>query len=136
MANRAVHWSEGMALGPQHLQAHARHQDHQRHRALRWAQRHHWGLLTFDFNHQALNNQRLEVFRLEACLRDGTIVHLPEDGPLPALDLREALERDRAVSVLLALPSFLTGSANAAEDGHAADVRYLVDTQDIEDENT
>jgi type VI secretion system protein ImpJ len=135
MATRAVHWYEGMFLGPQHLQAAERYESAQRRKGARWGLRYNWGLQALELNQAALANHRLEIRALQACMPDGTLIDLPEDGSLPTLDLTGALEGERSVKVFLAVPSYRTGRANAAEEQRDG-ARYLLDTQDIEDENT
>jgi type VI secretion system protein ImpJ len=125
-----------MFLGPQHLQAAQRYEASQRRKGDRWGVRYNWGLRSLELNHEALANHRLEVHSVQACLPDGALVDLPEDGPLPTLDFREALEGERTLRVFLALPSFRLGSANAPDDGSAEGARYLQETQELEDENT
>ena len=61
---------------------------------------------------------------------------MPEDGTLPALELKTALERTSSLTVFLAVPVLHIGRANAASDGRTDGVRFLVHTQELEDENT
>ncbi len=136
MASRAVHWHEGMFLRPQHFQAAQRHESEQRSRGDKWDLHYNWGLRSVDINQTALANHRLVVGSLKARLRDGTLVSLPEDATPPELDLREPLQRDRALMVYLAVPVLRTGRANVADDGVAGAARYALDTQEVEDENT
>src|SRR5262245_2280370 len=136
MADRPVHWHEGMFLGPQHLQAAQRYESAQRRKTARAGVRYNWGIQSLRFNQTALANHRFEVHALQVFLRDGTLVDLPEDGDLPVVALRADLERTRPLTVLLALPSLRSKGANAADYGGAGDVRYLVQPQPVEDENT
>jgi type VI secretion system protein ImpJ len=136
MAERPVHWHEGMFLGPQHLQAAQRYDAGQRHKFARAAVRHNWGLYSLQLNQTALANYRFEVQSLRAFLRDGTLVDIPDDGSLSPLDLREALQSETSLTVFLALPSYRMRRANAAEAGQPTGVRFQVETQDVEDENT
>lgn len=136
MVTRAVHWYEGMFLRPQHLQAAQRYEASQRTRGAKWDLHYNWGLRSVELNAAALANHRLVLQTLQVRLRDGTLVCLPEDAAPPALDLKEPLERDRALKVFLALPSLRLNRANVAEPGQAEGGRYLVDTQQIEDENS
>src|SRR5205823_556513 len=55
---------------------------------------------------------------------------------LPALDLKGAFERGHDVVVSLGVPVLSPGRSNAAANGQAEGVRYLVGTQVLEDENT
>ena len=135
MATPAVHWFQGMFLRPQHFQMAQRYEAGQRDRGARWDLHYNWGLRSLELNAAALANHRLVLQSLQARLRDGTLVSLPDDAPSPALDLGEPLERDRSLKLFLALPSLRLGRANLAEPGQAEGGRYLVDTLEIEDEN-
>ena len=80
---------------------------------------------------------------LRARLRDGTLLSLPEDGDLPALDLKPAFERSPSITVFLALPLLHIGRANTTDSissaqnaGSGDGARYRLDTQELEDENT
>jgi type VI secretion system protein ImpJ len=125
-----------MFLRPQHLQAAQRYEASQRDRAAKWDLHYNWGLRSLELNATALTNQRLVLQSLKARLRDGTLVSLPEDATPPALDLQGPLQRDRSLKVFLALPSLRLNRANLAEPGQADGGRYLVDTLEIEDENS
>jgi type VI secretion system protein ImpJ len=135
MTAPAVHWHEGMFLRPHHLQAAARHAAEQLHTAGRWDQHYSRGLRAFDLDRDALANHRFVVRRLRLRLRDGTLVSLPEEGTLPALDLKPHLDKESTLTVFLGIPALHVGRANVAgpttEGG-----RYLVDSQELEDENT
>jgi type VI secretion system protein ImpJ len=126
-----------MFLRPQQLQAAQRYEAARQHTATTWDHSYYWGLRAVTIDPDALSNHRLVIHALEARLRDGTLVRVPEEGALAAVDLKPALERERAVTVSVAVPVFRLGQANAgaAADGAEAP-RYLVDTQELEDENT
>jgi type VI secretion system protein ImpJ len=136
MATRAVHWHEGMFLRPQHLQAAGRYEAYQRARGDKWDLHHNWGLRSLKINREALANHRLVIESLQARMRDGSLVSLPEDAPIPEYDLRGPLERNRDLKVFLALPSVRQHQPNIGGDGQEGGGRYAVDSQDIEDENT
>jgi type VI secretion system protein ImpJ len=136
MQNRAVHWYEGMFLRPQHFQAAQRHEASQRDRGGKWDLHYNWGLRSLELNETALANHRLVIQSLQVRLRDGTLVSLPEDAAPPALDLKGPLERERSLKVFLALPSLRLNRANEAKPGQTEGGRYLVDTLEIEDENS
>jgi type VI secretion system protein ImpJ len=136
MAIRAVHWHEGMFLRPHHLQAAQRHNFHFGNTSEKWDHHYNWGLRAINLDRDALANHRFVAHALQARLRDGTLISVPEDGLLPALDLKPAFERDTALTVFLAVPVLHLGRANAAGNGQADDARFLLDTQELEDENT
>ncbi|HVS38398.1 MAG TPA: type VI secretion system baseplate subunit TssK [Gemmataceae bacterium] len=135
MTARAVHWHEGMFLRPHHLQAAQRHSALQQHTANQWDHPFHWGLRLLEYDRDALANQRLLIRTLRARLRDGTLISLPEDGELPVLDLKTALPGEGAVTVFLGVPVIHLGRPNIAA-GRNGEGRYVLDTLDLEDENT
>src|SRR4029077_16779801 len=113
MTAHAVYWHEGMFLQPHHLQASERHQAHLHQLGSKWDLHHNWGLRCVELREDALANHRLVVRQLEARLKDGTLIVLrPDDGSLPAIDLKPALERDPSLKVFLAVPVLRLGRAN------------------------
>lgn len=136
MTARYVHWHEGMFLRPHHFQAAQRNFFYLSQRGEKWDLHYNWGLRAVDLDLDALSNYRLVVRALRARLRDGTLVSIPEDGALTPLDLKAAFEGNNNVTVYLAVPIANLGKANVAAGGSADGVRYLLDTQDLEDENT
>jgi type VI secretion system protein ImpJ len=123
-----------MFLRPHHFQAAQRYEAAQRDRAAKWDLHYNWGLRQLELNATALANHRLVAQSLQARLRDGTLVSLPEDADPLAVDLKGPLQRDRSLKVFLAVPSLRLGRANVAEPGQGG--RHLLETQQIEDENT
>src|SRR5262249_46764575 len=71
-----------------------------------------------------------------ARLRDGTLVSIPEDGLLPALDLKPVFDRESAVTLFLAVPMLQLGRVNVADRGVSEGGRFVLDSQQLEDENT
>ncbi len=136
MTARAVHWHEGMFLRPHHFQAQQRHWAHQNQRNDKLDHYYNWGLRTIELDLDALSNFRFEVHALTVRLRDGTMIEMPDDGVLPALELKGLFDEHRSVIVYLALPMMNLAKANVAERGPIDGARYLVDLQELEDENT
>jgi type VI secretion system protein ImpJ len=163
MTVRSVHWHEGMFLWPQQMQQAERFYAHQVHLNGTWDTHYSWGLRALEVDLDALANHRFLVRGLRARLRDGTMVSVPEDTILPALDLKDSLQSHGTLTILLAVPTLRLGKPNAAEglagspQGPSAptagskgreridnaspeegqgDARYVVATQDLEDENT
>jgi len=138
MTNQAVHWHEGMFTRQQHFQASHRYLLEQVCRGHKWDVHYSWGLRSVDIDLDALANQRLVARRLEARLHDGTLIEYensPQDGRLPELDIRAALQRTNPLMVYLAVPALHLGRANAALSGGGKQ-RYLVDVHNLADENT
>ena len=136
MTARAVHWNEGMFLRPHHLQAAQRYASAHLHRSSLFDQHYNWGLRSLDIDKEALANHRLVVRALQIRLRDGTIVSVPEDGELPEINLKTAFGADSTATVYLGVPVVHVGRANLAGERPLEGGRYLVDTLDLEDENT
>jgi type VI secretion system protein ImpJ len=136
MTTRAVHWHEGMFIRPQHFQAAQRFWAHMADRGEKWDIHYNWGLRSIELDLDALANYRGVVRSLRARLRDGTLVSVPEDGLLPDLDLKGAFERDTTALLYLGVPVLHLGRANVSADGPHEGARYVVDTQELEDENT
>ncbi len=131
-----VHWHEGMFLRPQHFQALNRHQTQQTARNEQWSVHYAWGLRSLDLDEDALANQRLVIRALKARLRDGTLISVPEDTALSEMDLKGAFTSGDAITVYLAVPVIQLTRANVAQTDQRAVARYVVDTMEIEDENT
>src|SRR5262245_18319661 len=118
MAERAVHWHEGMFLLPHQMQLTHRHTLQGLHVGHKWDLHYDWGLRAMELDLAALANHRFAVRSLQARLRDGTLLSVPEDGVLSALDLKPALEKSGAVTVSLGVPLLQLGKANVpGEDG-------------------
>src|SRR5262249_54897923 len=133
---RAVHWHEGMFIRPQHFQTAQRYWAHLVDRSEKWDLHYNWGLRSIDLDQDALGNYRGVVRSLRARLRDGTLVSVPEDGLLPDLALKAAFERGNTATMYLGVPVLHLGRANVSGNGHGDGARYVVDTQELEDENT
>jgi type VI secretion system protein ImpJ len=125
-----------MFLRPHHFQAAQRHGAQLGGTDEKWDHHYNWGLRSIDLDREALANYRLVIRALKARMRDGTLVSIPEDGVLPALDLRPAMEAANDVTVVLAVPVLNLGQANVSNDHGAEGGRFVLDTLDLEDENT
>jgi type VI secretion system protein ImpJ len=106
-----------------------------------WNVHHNWGLRTLDLDTDAFKNGRLQIQRLQARLRDGTVVEVPEEGRLPTLDLNELLVGREHFTVYLALAKLHAnranvGTPNATGNSNATDARYFAEELEVEDENT
>jgi type VI secretion system protein ImpJ len=135
MTERPVHWAEGMFLRPHHLQAAHRQLNDAAQTGMKWDLHYNWGLRTIAIDPDALGNHRLVIHSLRARLRDGTLIRVPEDGPLPTLDLRPILERNTSVIVYLALPVLRLGKTNVDRGEETEAPRFRLETQEVEDEN-
>ena len=130
-----VYWHEGMFLRQHHFQAADRHTLDLISQSSRWDVPYNWGLRGIDIDPNALTNFRFVVRRLQARMRDGTIVRVPQDAALPEIDLRAAFKyaEDRnegTVEISLAVPILDLGRPNVtAAGGEAARYRVEMDNR-------
>jgi type VI secretion system protein ImpJ len=101
----------------------------------KWSVHHNWGLRSIHLNTGALGSFRFSILSLKARLRDGTLVEVPEDGPLGELDLKPALEGARRVTIYLGVPLLKSSQPNISADGPSESARYYLLTQQLDDEN-
>jgi type VI secretion system protein ImpJ len=125
-----------MFLRPHHFQTAQRHWLNLLSTDEKWDHHYNWGLRAIELDEDALANWRCVVRSLKARLRDGTLVSIPEDGDLPELDLKAVFEEGNAIDICLAVPVLNLGRANVSANGTGEGGRYLLDTQELEDENT
>lgn len=137
MNELAVHWHQGMFLRPHHFQAADRYWHDQLQQSSRWDVHYNWGVRSIEINHDALQNYRFEVRKLECRLEDGTMVRVLQGGQLPALEIREALTARSPLQVALAIPRTQLGRNNVSSPGDAT-ARYAAYhlPDGIPDENT
>src|SRR5262249_39048930 len=93
MTNRAHHRPQGVFVRPHHFNAAQQHWEQVLAQNAKWDRHYNWGLRAVELDLDALANYRLVVRVLRARLRDGTLVSIPEEGTLPAIDLKPAFER-------------------------------------------
>lgn len=104
-------WNEGMFLGPHHFQQAERYAaGEDRFRAETFAP-HAWGVVSLEFDTEALDNRRLKLLKLDAILPDGTLVRAPGVDPMPAgRQLEDYFTTDLPrLDVYLAVPDHRAG---------------------------
>ncbi len=103
-----------------------------------WLNQYAYGLRSLELNHAALENYEVRIPRLEARLKDGTLVSVPDNGTLETLDCRSVFEGQQYVYVFLRLPNVVPGRPNAAVlNGHRNEiVRYLTTRETQEELNS
>ncbi|MBM3994733.1 MAG: type VI secretion system baseplate subunit TssK [Planctomycetes bacterium] len=143
MTARSVHWQDGMFMWPHHMQQEQLLLQERMALGHRWDAHYNWGLRRIDWDADALTSGRLQIQRLQARLRDGTLVDVPSDCRLPTLDLNEIMVGKDETTVFLALPVRHANRANvmaahSPDATHAGpvDTRYIVEEVDTPDENT
>lgn len=151
MRNLPVHWHEGLFVRPHHFQAADRYWTEYIHTSQQWDHPYHYGLRVLEFSKEALANHQFEVQRLQARMRDGTLVSLESGQEPDRLDLKEpirelqkafadlsdAFEAQPVVRVFLGIPKLQMGRANVqGEDGdHNGVARYSETNVSLQDES-
>jgi type VI secretion system protein ImpJ len=125
-----------MFLRPQHFQAGDRFTARMVADNARLDCWHGWGLRKCVIDPDALAGFRLVVRDLELRFRDGTVLSLPEDAPLPDLDLKPHFAAGNTLDVFVGIPKYRPGQANTAGPSIPGPARYRVAPQSVDDENT
>jgi len=147
MRNLPVHWYEGAFLRPQHFQAADRYWAEQLHTSSRWDEPYNYGIHEIAFSREALANNQFELERLQARMRDGTLIdldgrdtpdRLPLDAALKAastVGFAEAFDKAGTVRVFLGVPRGALGRANIGTAEAPGDARYVDVTASVQDES-
>jgi type VI secretion system protein ImpJ len=130
----SVCWQDGMFMWPHHMQQEDRCQTDRLALSHRWNVHHNWGLRNIEWNPEAFQSGRLEITRLQARMRDGTLVDVPGEGRLPTIELAEILANRERVTVYVALAQLHETGANSSAEG-STKMRYLTEKFQIADEN-
>lgn len=125
-----------MFLRPQHFQMAQRYWAFSATQGNRWDLQYGWGIRTVEIDRDALTNFRCVVRRVQARLRDGTIINIPEEGKLNPVDLTPSFQKASTVTAFLAVPTLRSGQPNLQENPDDTQTRYRVTTQEMTDENT
>ncbi|HZZ78386.1 MAG TPA: type VI secretion system baseplate subunit TssK, partial [Gemmataceae bacterium] len=136
----SVYWQDGMLMWPHHMQQEERFHTDRIRITHRWNVNFNWGLREIEWDADAMQNGRLEITRLRARLRDGTLVEVPDDGRLPTLELAEAMLGKDQVTVYVGVAILNEKGANVAgapeQNGESADTtRYRMERFEVFDEN-
>ncbi len=135
---REVHWSEGMFLRPQYLQAQSRHDLERLIAYHRVAHPYAWGVRRLEIVEDEVQNYVFSLRRCQAWLPDGVLVEVPGNAEIPARGFQEELDAQGGVlDVSLGLPRWRDGHPNVnttADNGSPR--RFRVDTEFVTDENT
>jgi type VI secretion system protein ImpJ len=144
----SVFWQDGMFMWPHHMQQEDRCHAERLRLSHRWNVHHNWGLRALEWDADAFQSGRLEIVRLQARMRDGTVVEVPTEGRLPTLDLKELLIGKDQVRLYLAIavlndkgPNLVSASnpqESVPQAGDAATTaisRYRVEQFEVADEN-
>ena len=132
-----VLWSEGMFLGPQHLQQWDRHAEGLIDERLKTIQPRFWGFTELEIDRDALHAGRFVLGRCRGVFHDGTCFRIPEDDAPPGERMiAEAFHPSLAeLKVHLALPRPRTGGMVVkSEKKDRANTRYIEDEKPVPDD--
>ena len=135
MRTRPVHWSEGMLVLPHHFQAASAYQSEQLTVSQNWQCPCNYGVRAMDLDRDALNNFEVRIPRLQARMRDGSLLLVPENAHLDILDLRPEMSDGQDVYLHLVVPEIVQGKCNAGRKGRGNDERFLIEAEEWEDRN-
>jgi type VI secretion system protein ImpJ len=139
----SVLWKDGMFMWPHHMQQEDRCHAERLRLNHRWNVHYNWGLRELTWDAEAFQSGRLDIVRLQARMRDGTVVEVPAEGRLPTLDLKELLVGKEQVRVYLAVAMPNEKGPNVAEPQEAgsdpgatpANTRFRVEHFPVADES-
>jgi type VI secretion system protein ImpJ len=147
MRNLPVHWYEGVFLRPQHFQAADRHWAEQLHTSGRWDEPYNYGIHEIALSREALANNQFELSKLQARMRDGTLIDL-EGGQTPdrldigeaispaaSVALDEAFEKAATIKVYVGVPRAVLGRANVGTAEEPGEARHVDVTSTVHDES-
>ena len=127
-------WSEGAFLAPQQFQQQAQWEAFSTDRVARIPVVHPWGVLTCEFDEQALNVERLNLQHLVVRLPDGTLIDSQVADTLPPACSLGALAGRESATVVLALPLLSAGGSNVDATGHSErPLRYRQEWANVQD---
>lgn len=133
MNTKPVRWSEGMLVLPHHFQAAEAHLLDVVATTSDWLNPNGYGIFDIEFNRDALNSYEVRIPRFKARLKDGTLISVPENAHLPALDLKQAMEAASAVFLHLVLPELVPGAANSGLSNGPERMRFRLETRQWEE---
>lgn len=144
MRYRAVHWSEGMFMMPQHFQAADRYLGELITTSDRFDQPYNYGLVSITVNEPALKNFQLEITGCQARLKDGSIISF-DSQHVDRIDLKNGLaspegldqlfQTHEAITVYIGVPKLVDGRANISNANSPGQTRYLDFDLDTDDES-
>lgn len=135
MKNKPVRWSEGMLMLPHHFQAADAWHAEAASTASFWLQPHGYGIHRIEINSDALDGFELRISSLDARLKDGTIVSVPRNAQLAALDLKQIMADQAEVFVHLVLPELQPGLANTTMADEGKSSRFVLDATEWDEVN-
>ena len=112
MRTRQVRWFEGMLMLPHHFQANRANLDDVQATVHEWLNPYCYGIRSLRLNENALANYEVRIDRLQARLKDGLLISVPENSHLDTLDVGPLFKGNAGLSelyVYLLLPDVVSG---------------------------
>lgn len=135
-----VNWCEGMFLRPQHFQAAERYWSETLQTSEHWDHEFNYGLRSINFHDAAIANSQVQVNRVQARMRDGTLVAIELGQETDRIDLKRIFGAEgpqagaAVVSVYLGVPKLKLGSANVAQGSEGDRQRFFAAVHTVQDE--
>lgn len=131
-----VLWSEGLCVGPQHLQQLDLYHEARLHRIAAAINCNLWGVQTLAWNRDALAASVLQADRMSLIFQDGEIYDAPAADALPAaIDLSALPISEQSFTFYAALPTLQAHGGNLSRAGKTGNgMRYVqvaAETQDL-----
>ncbi|HZX30952.1 MAG TPA: type VI secretion system baseplate subunit TssK [Rhodocyclaceae bacterium] len=133
---RALQWSEGMLLTPQHFQQNDIYWHQQLWHRTASLQPYYWGAIDFAVSPSELQVGRVKIERLHAVFPDGLAVQLPDTSQVASFDLGDPQlkwSEQRLLKLYLCVPIRNKAAASANSDIRRYD---SLPVETIRDENT
>ncbi len=144
MRYRAVHWSEGMFLRPQHFQSADRYLHELIAISDEFDHAYNYGFVSVTISEQALANYQLEITGCQARMRDGTVISFDAQH-VDRVDLKNGLHGPEGldelllahdlITVYLAIPKLVEGRRNVGVSGNNSQERYVSFDLQMDDES-
>jgi type VI secretion system protein ImpJ len=134
-----VVWSEGMHLAQHHFQAQSRYFEELVSCTLNQVHFEPYGLVHCEMDAEALRNGTVSLTHARGIMPDGLTFQFPADPVPDALEIRDLFSpTQESHRVLLAIPPFRTGNANAAlhGEGKNREARFVAASETVCDETT
>lgn len=94
-----------------------------------------FGLHAVEIDRDAISDFAVRIPRLQARLRDGTLISVPENAHLSSLDVRPDFENAAEIYIHLALPEVVSGEPNTQTAGNEGHHRYILTTSNWDELN-
>ncbi|MBN82399.1 MAG: type VI secretion system baseplate subunit TssK [Planctomycetaceae bacterium] len=137
MKTHQVCWHEGMLVLPQHFQLAEENIRDWVTTSFDWVQNYSHGIWRMEVNEAALGNFEIRIPVLEARLKDGTLISIPQNGELPVLSVQEEFQQHDFLYVYLLLPNIQVGRVNSSHGASTVglDQRYVAGPLQVDELN-